>query len=202
MIVYYLKGPTGLAPGFPCNTSSMCVKNAQCVPISSTLNASTCQCATNMFYDNDYMMCLPLKTYQQTCLENRECNYFVGLVCQQRFCTCPVQQVWGNYYGYQACSRTRQVGETCTKYRSQDDCNGNSYCGLVSETYRCTCLSTQFYSGFTGQCEWIRKVNERCYNWYQECPTNTTCRQNSVYDGTTFCQCYEGYLNYAFTYTY
>ena len=62
----------------------------------------------------------------------------------------------------------------------------------MSGAYRCTCLSTQFYSGFTGQCEWIRKVNERCYNWYQECPTNTTCRQNSVYDGTTFCQCYEG----------
>ena len=151
--------------------------------------SSTCQCVTNNYYDSDYMSCLPLKTYGQTCLESRECNFYNGLVCTQRYCTCPVQQIWGTYYGYNACSRTRQVGETCSK---SSDCNGNSYCGLVSGTYRCTCLSTQFYSGFTGQCEWIRKVNERCYNWYQECPTNTTCRQNSVYDGTTFCQCYEG----------
>ena len=172
----------GLAVGQPCNTSRDCTTDAMC-------QSNICQCPVVMYYDEDYGQCLVLKTYGQSCAESRECNTFVGLICSDNFCTCTIQQIWGSFYGYQACSRAREVGETCT---ATSECTGNAYCGLVNGVNRCTCLSTQFISGLTGQCEYVRKINERCYNWYQECPPYTTCRPNNNNDGTYFCQCNQG----------
>ncbi len=180
-----INGPsaqTGKFAGEACNSSRDCSSQAVC-------QLNTCQCTIETYYDSYYGKCLPLKSYAQACLETRECSQFYGLICSNSFCTCPIQTVWANYYGRQECIRTREVGETCT---STSHCVGNSICSLVSSTYRCSCASTQFLSGVTGQCETIRKVNERCYNWYQECPSLTTCRPNNNGDGTYFCQCIEG----------
>jgi len=167
-----------------CNASTECGYDAYC---SSALG--TCQCLSNFYYDQYYGRCFLLKSNGESCAENRECNTEQHLICDtvNGYCTCPMQTVWASYYNKPDCVRTREIGETC---QQTSHCITASYClPSSSGQYRCQCATGYFPSYITGQCEKIRDVLERCYGFYQECPTNTVCRNPPNGDNQLYCLC-------------
>jgi hypothetical protein len=85
------------------NIGDICEDNYNC-PINTTCkyeNLSSnkvCKCSEDLYYQvsgtND---CAILKNYTQSCLYSNECNAWLGLLCRNNRCQCPVSHFYNGY---------------------------------------------------------------------------------------------------------
>ena len=127
-----------------------------------------------------------MKTYGSSCVDSSECNVNKHLGCYDDMCACPINMIWANYYGTDECVRVRQVGQSC---QSSSHCIPTAYCAYVSSQtdYICSCPNGYYFNGYTSQCQLVRKVNEQCTGYFQECPSNTVCRGTTNNPNDKYC---------------
>lgn len=83
-----------------CDNNDQCFNDLVCVN-------NICGCIIGFYFDVTVKNCVPLKSHNDACLKDSECNNFKNLRCNDQKCSCkeyeyysPLQQICGNFFSY------------------------------------------------------------------------------------------------------
>ncbi|CAF0980062.1 unnamed protein product [Rotaria magnacalcarata] len=163
--------------GDGCYRSQECANNYN---LQCNTSLYQCQCLDHYYYNGS--TCMPMITYNQTCLIlNDRCDYLLNLSCLIGYiCACDTT---ATFWNGQHCEYYRSLNDPCNPYKTPSGCSSTFTCD--NSTATCQCPPSTYFDG------------EECLSYssnLQPCYDASSCLPYSLLICSWgLCQCDERY---------